>query len=78
LQLIVASAGEDVQLGKELLELAAVKETAGAYEIFFLIVILLNKFDLLWGSIFGFVSGGSPAFVPFRAFLIWFCWNYSR
>jgi hypothetical protein len=54
-----------------------VKETADAYEMFFLIVILLNGFELLWGNIFGFVSDGGPAFVPFRAVLILFCWNYS-
>jgi hypothetical protein len=44
LQLIVTSAGEDRQLEKGLSELDPVKETAGAYEMFFLIVIPLNKF----------------------------------
>jgi hypothetical protein len=75
---IVASAGEDLQLEKGLSELDPVKETAGAYEMFFLIVIPLNKFELLWGNIFGFVSDGGPAVVPSRAVLILFCWNYSR
>ena len=32
----------------------------------------LNKFELLWGNNFGFVSDGGPAFARSRAALIFF------
>jgi hypothetical protein len=46
---------------EELLELVLIKGKTGADEIFSQLVTLLNKSELPWGKMVGFVSDSAPA-----------------
>jgi hypothetical protein len=59
----VRSVTEDFELVKELLELVPMKGKTGADGIFSQLVTLLNKFELPWGKMVGFVSDGAPAII---------------
>jgi hypothetical protein len=48
---------------EELLELVPMKGKTGADEIFSKLVTLLNKFELPWGKMVGFVSDSAPAMI---------------
>jgi hypothetical protein len=63
LAVFVRGVNEDFELAEDLLELVPMKGKTGADEIFSQLVTLLNKFDLLWGKMVGFVSDGAPAMI---------------
>jgi hypothetical protein len=59
----VRGVNEDFGLAEELLELIPMKGKRDPDEIFSQLVTLLNKFDLLWGKMVGFVSDGAPTMI---------------
>jgi hypothetical protein len=60
LAVFVRGVNKDFELVEELLELVPMKRKTGADEIFSQLVNLLNKFELPWGKMVGFVSDGAP------------------
>jgi hypothetical protein len=63
LAVFVRGVNEDFELEEELLQLVPMKRKTGADEIFSQLVIVLNKFELPWGKMVGFVSDGAPAMI---------------
>jgi hypothetical protein len=63
LAVFVRGVNEDFALVEELLELVPMKGKTSADEIFSQLVTLLNKFELPWGKMVGFVSDGAPAMI---------------
>jgi hypothetical protein len=61
LAVFVRGVNEDFQLVEELLELVLINGKTGADEIFSQLVTLLNKSELPWGKMVGFVSDSAPA-----------------
>jgi hypothetical protein len=60
LAVFVRGVNKDFELVEELLELVPMRRKTGADEIFSQLVNLLNKFELPWGKMVGFVSDGAP------------------